>query len=249
MSNRKLTIDQIYSKRSDLSTFLVHLTRDHEDGTSAKTSLEEILNSKRLIAKSPSSLFSVLLQNNENFNGEESRENFESFLKCICFTETPLDQIKNFIGVNLARGDIKELIYSEYGLVYTQEFVLRNRGNPCFYVATHGNNYLKKSFLNLFGRNEWHQFFNNSSPDSSLNILPFVNIFGKDGKGDPIDYYWEREWRIPSSEVKFEEKDIIFGMCPETEIEDYSKKFPAIKFISVHWSLNKIIDSITHSHD
>ena len=110
----------IYDKRSDLSTFLVHLTRKHEDGTTAKQAFDSILEHTpfRLIAKSPVGLFCRHAKNKDNFTDEARRASFEKFLKTVCFTETPLDQIKNFIEIELEK-DFTKIKYSEYGFVFS----------------------------------------------------------------------------------------------------------------------------------
>jgi hypothetical protein len=48
-----LNIRQVLSRRSDLSTFLVHLTREYPEGTSPKENLKSILIGETVEARNP----------------------------------------------------------------------------------------------------------------------------------------------------------------------------------------------------
>lgn len=241
----------IYDKRSDLSTFLVHLTRDHEDGTTAQQAFKRILQNKPfcLEAKSPVGLFCRHAHDPANFIDEERRSTFEELLKVVCFTETPLDQIKHFIEVPLENEQF-QIKYSEYGFVFSREFIQRNGGNPCHYICTAENDSMKSIYIELFEdlkkKEQWTCKNLDRLPKSAIfRIFPFVNIFGRGGKQKKlIDFYWEREWRIPKKEFTFNAEDVILALCPESEIDDYRKQYPTIKFVSPKWSLQRIIQSL-----
>lgn len=247
--SRAEMIKKVYQNRTDLSTFLVHLTKDQGDGVTAKQTFETILGTTphKIIAKSPVGLFCKHASEN-NFPDQSQKDCFNNFLKVICLTESPLDQIKHFIGKDFER-DNSTIKYSEYGFVFTREFIQQKGGNPCFYVCTQDTRNMQSAFLSLFDllKDKWIYFSLDTIPNNSaFNILRFVNIFGKDSTDNPIDYFWEREWRIPLQELQFNDQDLALALCPESEIEagTYSTRFPNITFVSPQWSLSKMIEKI-----
>ncbi len=76
-------VSEIIARRTDLSSFLVHLTRDTAE-KSAKSRLTEILQSQRLLAMSP---FGSAYEKLKNANLSVDSQ------KCVCFTETPLEHV------------------------------------------------------------------------------------------------------------------------------------------------------------
>lgn len=238
-------IETIYYNRPDLSTFLVHLTRDQEDAKNAKDTLIQILDSNTLISKNPVGLFYKHPENPNNFNSTTYKDKLTNYLKCICLTETPLDQIKNFIEISLPWHDDKLLTYSKYGLVFTKSYIVQNGGNPCFYVNTEKQTTLESSFLSIFNKTNWEDFCNqNMPPNSPLNLIPFVNIFGKGGS-KIVDYYWEREWRIRKDKLEFNYSDVIVGLCKEEDIPFFKSRYNnQIHFISPDWSISRMIEEL-----
>mgnify|MGYP001297315098 CR=1 FL=1 len=81
------SIKEVRRERDDLSTFLVHLTRDIIEGQSAYENLINILNSQVIEARNPKGLC-------YNWDPE-----FSSFAKSVCFTETPLTYIKYLFDI------------------------------------------------------------------------------------------------------------------------------------------------------
>lgn len=251
--NRADVMQKVYQNRTDLSTFLVHLTKHPKDqndtGLTAKQTFDAVLQTtpRKLIAKNPVGLF-CKHPNDQNFPDPSQKSCFNNFLKVVCLTESPLDQIKHFIGEDFER-DSCTLKYSEYGFVFTREFIQQRGGNPCFYVCTQDKLGMKSAFLSLFDYINsgcgWEYTSIDTIPaDSPFRILPFVNIFGKKSSGDPMDYFWEREWRVPSQELKFNDQDIALALCPEEETDTYKERFCHITFVSPKWSLSKMIEKI-----
>lgn len=244
--NRADIIKKVYQDRTDLSTFLVHLTKSLDEGVTAKEAFDSILGAPhKIIAKNPVGLF-CNHPNDKNFSDLLQKNCFNDFLKVICFTETPLDQIKHFIGKDFHREN-NTINYSEYGFVFTREFIQQKGGNPCFYVCTHEKRDMQSAFLALFDslKDKWEYVSIDKIPiNSPFKILPFVNIFGKDSSGELIDYFWEREWRVPLREFQFDDNDLVLALCPENEISSYGMLFPNITFVSPQWSLSKMIEKI-----
>ena len=223
------TIEEVLSGRADYSTFLVHLTRA-QGLKPAREVLHEILEQRCLAAIRPHCLFGPILNNFD----DDDRKHFN----VACFTEAPLHQIGLFIGPIEGRGVELE----PYGLVFTKEFIGTKGGNPALYINTYHQDELKNAALDLFGKAHEDGF-----EDSSITrLLPFVNIFGKTATGGTYDFHWEREWRVVG-DVEFTWSDVVVGLCPEGEIEEFADEFPAVPFICPFWGLDRIITHLRES--
>ena len=119
-------------KRTDLSTFLIHLTRS-QDKLSAPEVLEKILREGKLVAKNPYCLVKEALKN-EKIRNEYS---------VVCFSEAPLDQIHSFIGESPGRG----INFEPYGLVFSKEVISRKGGNPVLSWIPHIKRMAQIGFL------------------------------------------------------------------------------------------------------
>jgi hypothetical protein len=76
-----MDIEQVLARRTDLSTFLVHLTRDTDKP--AIDNLIGILSSQIINASNSFGMASPKLQTSEDINSQ----------KAVCFTETPLENV------------------------------------------------------------------------------------------------------------------------------------------------------------
>ena len=107
-------IKDILYRRSDLSTFVVHLTKD-------KDSLIGIVSSWTIEARN----IWGLAKNKIKDNSPEAESQ-----KCVCFTETPFEYIHQMVGQ--IKGRSYEL--GSYGIAITKRLA-RNKGvNPVWYV-------------------------------------------------------------------------------------------------------------------
>jgi hypothetical protein len=118
-----IDIERLLNRRSDLSTFVVHLTKDSAGGKpSAKQNLQVILTSGVLQARTPM-----------GWTGSGKmrlpQDALES-MKVVCFSETPLEHVYSLFQ-NIRGRSVK---LSSYGLAFTRE-TARERGvNPVWYV-------------------------------------------------------------------------------------------------------------------
>src|SRR5262245_40634731 len=110
MRDLQRDIQEVRELRGDLSNYLIHLTRDvaFENGPKkgaflkAKTCLQEILTENVIYGCSPVG----------HFRYKPWYPNVvDNDLRAVCFTETPIDQIHLFIGIQN-----KALKFSSYGL-------------------------------------------------------------------------------------------------------------------------------------
>lgn len=232
-------IEDVLLFRHDISPFLVHLCRNHE-GLNAKDSLEEILKKKKLYSKNGTEVshakFGV---NTIDMNDEEKLRYFGA----VCFTETPLNEIHCLLEISQRRIDLEP-----YGLVFLKKSLISKGVSPVIYL--NNINQDKDSLVRAVCQ------FINSNQKVAEELLPLISVFGKkliplntsSTSSDPIDFYWEREWRYPYARGEFELKieDLFIGLCPHEDIGDFERQFGDIKFIdprrNAKWYAKKLIE-------
>lgn len=216
------SIRDILPERSDFSPLLVHLTRGQGEGkarrASARRRLLQILRSRLIRAHNPHGL---LTRNFENL----PRQVPPKYLKAVCLTDTPLEQLWTVIGDIWARKHRLD----RYGLVFSKSFVMNAGGNPVIYLCTQSGNALVDAFLELLRRR-----LESRAPlhDDVAPLLPLVESFGRGyfNRKKTVDFSWEREWRVPG-DLKFRKKDVLLGLCHERDIERLERLFKPIKFV------------------
>lgn len=116
------SINDILDFRTDVSPFLVHLTRT-ADGRSAHERLKCIIQQRRLEAgndRISSASFGL--------DDAQSRAK-KDYFRAVCFTETPLDQIHCLLDIENRKVNLEP-----YGLVFLRES-LQGRGvSPVLYL-------------------------------------------------------------------------------------------------------------------
>lgn len=195
------TIDELLSSRTDLSTFLVHLTRDDETQT-AKQKLESILNQWKLIAGNP---LGLAYQKMEKGKLDTSSQ------KVVSFTETPLQQVRSLFEEIQDR----KCIFQPYGIAITKKQGRRLGANPVWYVdQTPGKigGWLNQEVETLVNT----AITNKNTSDPIFKIAPFVESMGTWPQGRK-EFWWEREWRCVGN---FELPVNLIIFCPEKEMAD-----------------------------
>ena len=227
-----MDIQELIARRSDLSTFLVHLTRDYPSGTPAKKNLQSILNDAVIEARNP---YGAALSRLKKL-GAMTCENLDT-QKVVCFTETPLEHVH--LLTQSIRG--RKYNFDPYGIAITKHTARMNGINPVWYMdITQGlHTWLPKYLDKIIDPDIEEGTF----PMSNIaKLTPFIEQMGKGPKYFK-EYWWEREWRHISNFPLPLEKLII--ICPEDdilEVKDVSN--PIIKevsFIDPNWSLEQII--------
>lgn len=116
-------IKDILLFRSDISPFLVHLTRKM-GSQEANTTLEKIIDEKRLVAgDSPISDARFSLN-----TSEEEFEEFKSFLRAVCLTETPLTEVHYLLEIKY-----RSINLEPYGLVFIKDKLCSKGVSPVLY--------------------------------------------------------------------------------------------------------------------
>jgi hypothetical protein len=202
------------NRMGNVSTFMVHLTRNTEDARSAKENLIDILCTRVIQPRNSKGLF-------------YATEGVSDAARTVCFSEAQFNAIKHLVGKHQGRG----VELSPYGLVFSKDFLIAKGANPVFYVNTYAHQARKQAIFEAIKQLDIHK---------QKEIAPFVEIFGWNGSGGIYDFHREHEWRYPG-DFEFEWKDIIFGLCDDDHIEEMELLFEKeIKFISPYMNLEEI---------
>jgi hypothetical protein len=213
--------ERVVWKRSDLSFFLVHLTKDRD-------SLLSILNKQDgycSINGARNGFF-------KDFADVPSED-----VTGVSLTEAPLDQIKHF--AHSMDGDVVRK-YSKYGVVFDQLFIRRIGGNPCFSVNTLADYTLRDAILDLKDRCPREEY----AP--MRRLLLYFNTFGFTGASKgvrEVDFYWEREWRVPGN-LRFRYEDIFVALCNSDDVVQLSEAYPEVPFICPDWNYDRILQRL-----
>lgn len=222
-----LTKEQLIEKRGDLSPYLIHLTRtgkwkrwkdiynipsDDFQPVNAKQALEDILNGRKIEARTPYGYFNFKVPYQRgtqtlNQNSQVQR----AWLLSACFTETPIDHV--YLQTLNIQG--RQLHFQPYGLAFSENVVRGKGGNPVFYVDT-TNRRIRMSLDTIP---------TSSVCQSMRPMMPFIEGFGppwyQSARGpSDIDFRWEREWRV-AGDFDFQIEEIAYGICPENEVTHF----------------------------
>ena len=223
-----ITKDQLIEKRGDLSPFLIHLTRtgdfkqnkdlyslpqDAVVQIKAKVSLQNIISTRRIEAKSAFGYFNykVPLKRASGTILNQASLVQRDWLKAVCFTETPIDHV--YLQMQEVLG--RQLQCEPYGLAFHESVVRGKNGNPIFYAQT-TNHSIRTAFDLLV---------TNPVASNFKSMMPLVEGFGPPwftGYNSPreIDFRWEREWRV-AGDFSFSLSEVAFGFCPTSEITSF----------------------------
>ena len=146
-------------RRGDVSTFMVHLTRNTDDCKSAKENLIDILCTRVIQPRNSKGLF-------------YATEGVSDAARTVCFAETPFNAVKHLIGKHQGRG----VELSPYGLVFSKDLLIQKGANPVFYVNTYANQERKEVILQAIKQLDPHK------QKEIKFISPYMNleeIFGR----------------------------------------------------------------------
>jgi len=219
----KRNIDDILQFRSDISPFLVHLTRKGDNGEKAFEKLVSILDSFALVPGKTEVSIIKYGGNTTSFSSKQKRKFFSS----VCFTETPLDETHCLLEIKARKVDLEP-----YGVVFLKRKLQRKGVSPVLYINNEAGD-KDKLIQALFELIK-------SRPAEAKKILPLFSIFGKmitphgaKNVDRTIDFLWEREWRYPAAFGPFEFglSDVFVGLCPDEDIKYFEKHYAPLKFI------------------
>ena len=215
--------------RTDLSRFVVHLTRDDtndfgDDGASAAENFRAIVKDQTIYSFQPHCLYS-----------DQIPEKYENKFCVCCFTEIPLTEL------HLLTRHIKgrRIQLSEYGIVFSREFLISKGAQPAIYI----NSYHENMWLREAADRIWEIAKRNDFRDRKLwRIVPFLNAMH-----ERYDFTWEREWRI-WGDLSFAPEDIVCVTLPEQGEEMLRREFLGlgVPVISPGWNTERIVSEFSN---
>jgi hypothetical protein len=231
-------IDDILLFRSDISPFLVHMTKKSGD-LSARLILEKIID--ELQVKPGRAEVSDIRYG--GYTKNMSEEDRLTYFGATCFTETPLDEIHCLLDINY-----RQINLEPYGLVFLKDNLLKKGVSPVMYLnnETGDKNEVAQALFSL----------SSSHRAAAAQLLPLLSLFGRKVQSPfaaqapkgRIDFRWEREWRQPYTKgsVSFSEDDVFIGLCPHEEIDYFEKLLPTLRFVDplrpMKWYASKLIE-------
>ncbi|CAL9362849.1 hypothetical protein SUDANB121_00710 [Nocardiopsis dassonvillei] len=225
---RTRTIEELLHRRSDLSTFLVHLSRNNQGKENdARDNLLSILVSRRISA---TSFFGVAED-----QAKQVPEVAET-QRVVCFSETPIEHV--WMMCEQIPGRSVQL--KGYGLAITKVYA-RSRGvNPVWYVdqtpSSNSPTWLTKAFKALVEQAEVRALVEKDTSDQSygellaespvLKLTPFIEPMGTYNVAR--EFWWEREWRHVGDFRFLAPEDIIVAFVPEADQEAFRRDLTAL---------------------
>ena len=246
----RVRIRELLSRRSDLSTFVVHLTRDWvedlpgDEGPGywmpAEDSFEQIIRERMLRA-----VTSMGWARDEDDPDDQTRQT----QRVVAFSETPLEHTwAMFEDIEDREREVK---LRPYGLAMTKVVARRLGVNPVWYVdmTPTGHDWLAHPLWELKNQASVSGDFHNQP---IARLLPFFDWMGGPFPGNPTskEFWWEREWRHPGSLKLGPIWDKIIWLCPEEKHDAFQERVRAATpegephsrvFIDPRWGLEEIV--------
>jgi hypothetical protein len=212
--------------RGDLSKYMVHLTRDDRKdfpgGQSAVENFTSILDDLEIRAYSAHCL-----------HGKQVKalgDKVEELFQVSCFTETPLNELKNLLDVGW-----RKIFLEPYGFVFDRDFLLLNGAQHVTYVNNYaGHDERRAAYDQIFKIAARRRF-----KGTIWKVLPFVNVMH-----GGHDFAWEREWRVRGN-VSFELSDLVCVVLPEDEQELRERlEYMGVAAIAPEWRYEQMVGEL-----
>jgi hypothetical protein len=234
LTQTPMHIREVVARRSDLSTFLVHLTRDLT-GSHAKDNLKAILAAGRIEART---VYGMARGKLEQAGVAPDSQ------KCVCFTETPLE----YVHLLLHEIENRQVNFRPYGIAFPKKLGRQRGANPVWYIdMTPGHDFLTNPVNAMIDAAVQANDFD-AAP--VYRIAPFFEQMGTHGElGQPgayrKEFWWEREWRHVGHYYLFHR---VIVLCPEDEIPEFEAHIdanelnaPLAAYLDPRWGLEQII--------
>ncbi|SDM26427.1 hypothetical protein [Nonomuraea jiangxiensis] len=249
-AHQPVAVENLLHRRSDLSTFLVHLTRDRAGGVSARESLLAILRDQQVQAVNSFGPAAPLLKGTR----------FEDSQRAVCFTETPLEHTWMMCQPIAGRS----VRLSSFGLAFTKEWARRRGVNPIWYIdITPGHDWLTVPIDRLVQEALGEPALPFTQPNGDLpdilRLTPFMEQMGtgtrsSDGANYRKDFSWEREWRH-QGDLVFSLNDVMTIFAPESDHASFARDLHARQpaqerippLLDPNWSLERMVIALTQT--
>lgn len=212
-------------QREDFSRFVVHLTRDDRNtfnnGQIARKNFLSILDQRKIRAYAPHCLHKYKI---EKLDAKIRKQFYVS-----CFTEIPLNQIRLLTQSIIDRDNH----FSEYGFVFTREFLIKRGAQPAIYINRYGGNrHLEQAVNQIYDTSATGQFLKIPS-----RIIPYINVMC-----EYHDFTWEREWRFQGT-LPFKLSDLVCVILPASGDGKIQQRLmrAGVVAISPHWTYDRVV--------
>ncbi|MCP3799759.1 abortive infection system antitoxin AbiGi family protein [Allokutzneria sp. A3M-2-11 16] len=243
-----VAIESLLHRRTDLSTFVVHFTKD-SGGATARQNLAAILENHTIEARTAYGMVKDRVYAPEVVATQ----------RAVCFTETPLEHA----WMMCEEIDNRQVKFNGYGIAFTKTFARKRGVNPVWYLdITPGHDWLTGPVNQLVKDAEAAATPTGApGPDTVsllaspiLRLTPFLEQMGPT-QGARKEFWWEREWRHVGDFV-FTSRDIVVVFAPESEHDALREEMatwpgcaapPAV--VDAKWGLERVIAALAHVRD
>lgn len=226
------TIGEVLNRRSDLSTFVVHLTRASK-GKSALEHLVSMLSDHVIEARSA--------QGWARDRAKELGARAEASQRVVCFSEAPLEHIYS-LAAEIQGRSVK---LEPYGLAFTKMAVRRRGANPVWYVdMSPGHTWADgipgalASLLEVVAKRGDEGF----GKHPGARLFPFMEWMGSWSETSQKEFWWEREWRYRGA-FTFTDQELAFVVAPEADHAAVGA-VTSRRVLDPSWSLERMIASL-----
>ncbi|GHG38361.1 abortive infection system antitoxin AbiGi family protein [Streptomyces albogriseolus] len=237
------SIESLLHRRTDLSTFVVHFTRETADG-GAIDNLKAILEDRAIEARNVFGMATALAKRYKAIADSQ---------RTVCFTETPLEHA--WMMCEQIPG--RTMRFDGYGLAFTRTFARRRGANPVWYLdITPGHEWLTTPVNNMVNQvREIAKDPSEGGVDAAaaadvLRLTPFIEQMGNP-VGTRKEFWWEREWRHVG-DFHFHPRDLVVVFAPEEdhdELEDHLAELiqrgRRPHLVDARWGLERMIAALT----
>lgn len=215
-----VAIERLLHRRSDLSTVLVHLTRDGD--SASRERLLRILGSRRIEARTA---LGMAKEQDAHLQGSAASQ------RVVCFSETPLEHT----WMMTEQIDGRTMQFGSYGLVFTKTTARRMGCNPVWYLdITPGHDWLTGPINDLVraavaaatDRASGQLDTAVLAGQSILKVTPFLEQMGPTNTSKK-EFWWEREWRHVG-DFAFMGSHVVALLAPENDHDALGQEVSAI---------------------
>lgn len=237
------TIQELLRRRTDFSTFLVHLTRDTDDGVTARDHLLSILTERTLRRGA------TMGEACKWLDPDSQPEAFIDSQRVVCFTETPLEHT----WMMCQQIEHRQTQFQPYGLAFTKTWARLRGVNPVWYVdiTPTGRDWLMNAVDHIVAG----AISANDFGHDIFRITPFIEAMGRMGKRSgrrPKEFWWEREWRYAAADLDFDTAGLVAVLAPSDQHgplqEDLAgQEGPGsedFRYLDPNWSLERMIAAL-----
>jgi hypothetical protein len=222
------SIGEVLNRRTDLSTFCVHLTR----GRTPRANLIAILANGVIEARNP---MGWARDQATALGGDAMTSQ-----KVACFSETPLEHIYSLV----ASIDGRQIVLQPYGLAFTKMALRRKGGNPVWYIdETPGRDWNVAWALDALRSEAQALGASQFASHQAARVFPFCEYMGTwPSTGNQKEFWWEREWRHVG-DFRFGLAEVALIIAPEVEHRKFIQVFGR-PCIDAAWSLERMIAAL-----